>query len=243
MHKKLITAMAAMLMLTACAGDGNTEETTASESISETVSETISETETEALISEETTDSETESETEDQTEEKASSSVYDGNYYTITADSEKWTNANELRQAAGEVAESLDNGLDLSAEEYAEMCDALFYHNASAESGFTSNFNIVTQDMGVELDMDASILGPVMEENFNAVEGYECTGWEGITVNGYDCLRTDISAEQLGVKMKMQQYIFLKGGRETVITLTAAEEKFDEAFPDFEEVLNTIVLK
>lgn len=217
-----------MLMLTACAGGGNAEETTASESVSETAS---------------VTETEAEQETEAQTGEEALSSVYDGNYYTITADPAKWTNANELRQAAGEVAESLDNGLDLSAEQYAEMCDALFFHNASVESGFTSNFNIVTQDMGAKVDMDANALGPVMEENFNAVEGYECTGWEGITVNGYDCLRTDISTEQLGVKMKMQQYIFLKGGRETVITLTAAEEKFDEAFPDFEEVLNTIVLK
>lgn len=235
MHKKLITAMAAMLMLTACAGGGNTEDTTVSESISETVSET----EPEALTSEEMTDPETES----KAEEEALSSVYDGDYYTITADPAKWTNANELRQAAGEAAESLDNGLDLSAEVYAEMCDALFYHNATAEYGFASNFNIVTQDMGVSIDMDASVLGPVMEENFNSVEGYECTGWEGITVNGYDCLRTDVTAEQAGIKLKMQQYIFLTGGKETVLTLTAPEEYFDEAIPDFEEVLNTIVLK
>lgn len=243
MHKKLITAMAAMLMLTACAGGGNTEDTTVSESISETVSET----ESEALTSEEITENETETETsaeaETETEEEALSSVYDGNYYTITADPAKWTNANELRQAAGQVAESLDNGLDYSAEEYTQMCDALFYHNAFAANDFAANFNIVTQDMGMSIDMDASVLGPVMEENFNSVEGYECTGWEGMTVNGYDCLRTDVTVEQMGVKMKMQQYIFLKGGKETVLTLTAAEGSFDEALPDFEEVLNTIVLK
>lgn len=230
--------MAAMLMLTACAGGNDTRNTDAPD-VSESVSETETSAEAEGGAE---TDAGTESDTEAASDSEQSS-VYDGSFYTISVNADKWTNANEYRQAAGEVAESLDNGLDFSAEEYAEMCDALFYHNTASESGFASNFNIVTQDIGSELDMDAAALGPLMAENYDSVEGYECTGWEGVTVNGNDCLKINVSAEQMDIEMDMIQYIFLKGGKQTVVTLTAKKGEAESLLPDFEEVVNTIVLK
>ena len=141
------------------------------------------------------------------------------------------------------MAEGLDNGLDFTAQEYADMCDAMFVYNADADSDFATNFNIVTQDIGTEVDMDADTLGPLMAESYDGVDSYECTGWEGVTVNGNDSLKITVATEQAGMEMDMIQYIFLKGGKQTVVTLTAKKSETERVLPDFEAIVDTIVLK
>lgn len=241
-----MAAVAAMLMLTACAG-GNTGDNTDTPDVTDSVSETASEAETSAVSEcEADTDAETEAEAESDSEAVSDSeqlSLYDGSFYTISVDAGKWTDAKEYTQAAAEVAESLDNGLDFSAQDYVDMCDAMFVYNADADSNFATNFNIVTQDIGTEVDMDAEALGPLMAESYDGVEGYDCTGWEGVAVNGNDSLKITVSTEQAGMEMDMIQYIFLKGGKQTVVTLTAKSGETEKVLPDFEAIVDTIVLK
>lgn len=246
MNKKIMAAVAAMLMLTACAG-GNTDDKADTADVTESVSETVSEAETSAETEGEAEiDAETEAESETDSEaasDSEQSSLYDGSFYTISVDADKWTDAKKYVQAAAEVAEGLDNGLDFSAQEYVDMCDAMFVYNADADSDFATNFNIVTQDIGTEVDMDAEALGPLMAESYDGVEAYECKGWEGVTVNGNDSLKITVATEQAGMEMDMIQYIFLKGGKQTVVTLTAEKGETERVLPDFEEVIDTIVLK
>ena len=189
MNKKIMAAVAAMLMLTACTG-GNAADTADTADVTESVSETVSEAETSAQTEGEAeTDAETEAESETDSEaasDSEQSPLYDGSFYTISADADKWTDAKKYVQAAAEVAEGLDNGLDFTAQEYVDMCDAMFVYNADADSDFATNFNIVTQDIGTEVDMDADTLGPLMAESYDGVDAYECKGWEGVTVNGND---------------------------------------------------------
>lgn len=240
MNKKIMAAVAAMLMLTACAG-GNAADKADTADVTESVSETVSE----AVTSAET-DAETEAESENESEaasDPEQSPLYDGSFYTISVDADKWTDAKKYVQAAAEVAEGLDNGLDFTAQEYADMCDAMFVYNADADSDFATNFNIVTQDIGTEVDMDADTLGPLMAESYDGVDSYECTGWEGVAVNGNDSLKITVATEQAGMEMDMIQYIFLKGGKQTVVTLTAKKSETERVLPDFEEVVDTIVLK
>ncbi len=235
-----MAAVAAMLMLTACAG-GNTDDKADTADVTESVSETVSEAVTSAETEGEAeTDAETESEAASDSEQ---SSLYDGSFYTISVDADKWTDAKKYVQAAAEVAEGLDNGLDFTAQEYADMCDAMFVYNADADSDFATNFNIVTQDIGSEIDMDADTLGPLMAESYDGVDSYECTGWEGVTVNGNDSLKITVATEQAGMEMDMIQYIFLKGGKQTVVTLTAKKSETERVLPDFEAIVDTIVLK
>lgn len=241
-----MAAVAAMLMLTACAG-GNTDDKADTADVTESVSETVSEAVTSAETEGEAeTDAETEAESENESEaasDPEQSSLYDGSFYTISVDADKWTDAKKYVQAAAEVAEGLDNGLDFTAQEYVDMCDAMFVYNADADSDFATNFNIVTQDIGSEIDMDADTLGPLMAESYDGVDAYECTGWEGVTVNGNDSLKITVATEQAGMEMDMIQYIFLKGGKQTVVTLTAKKSETERVLPDFEEVVDTIVLK
>lgn len=240
MNKKIMAAVAAMLMLTACAG-GNAADKADTADVTESVSEIVSEAETSAE-----TDAETEAESENESEaasDPEQSPLYDGSFYTISVDADKWTDAKKYVQAAAEVAEGLDNGLDFTAQEYVDMCDAMFVYNADADSDFATNFNIVTQDIGTEVDMDADTLGPLMAESYDGVDSYECTGWEGVAVNGNDSLKITVATEQAGMEMDMIQYIFLKGGKQTVVTLTAKKGETERVLPDFEEVVDTIVLK
>lgn len=241
-----MAAVAAMLMLTACAG-GNTADKADTADVTESVSETVSEAETSAETEGEAeTDAETEAESENESEaasDPEQSSLYDGSFYTISVDADKWTDAKKYVQAAAEVAEGLDNGLDFTAQEYVDMCDAMFVYNADADSDFATNFNIVTQDIGTEVDMDADTLGPLMAESYDGVDSYECTGWEGVAVNGNDSLKITVATEQAGMEMDMIQYIFLKGGKQTVVTLTAKKGETERVLPDFEAIVDTIVLK
>lgn len=241
-----MAAVAAMLMLTACAG-GNTDDKADTADVTESVSETVSEAETSAETEGEAeTDAETEAESENESEaasDSEQSSLYDGSFYTISVDADKWTDAKKYVQAAAEVAEGLDNGLDFTAQEYVDMCDAMFVYNADADSDFATNFNIVTQDIGTEVDMDADTLGPLMAESYDGVDSYECTGWEGVAVNGNDSLKITVATEQAGMEMDMIQYIFLKGGKQTVVTLTAKKSETERVLPDFEAIVDTIVLK
>lgn len=246
MNKKIMAAVAAMLMLTACAG-GNAADKADTADVTESVSETVSEAETSAETEGEAeTDAETEAESENESEaasDPEQSPLYDGSFYTISVDADKWTDAKKYVQAAAEVAEGLDNGLDFTAQEYVDMCDAMFVYNADADSDFATNFNIVTQDIGTEVDMDADTLGPLMAESYDGVDSYECTGWEGVTVNGNDSLKITVATEQAGMEMDMIQYIFLKGGKQTVVTLTAKKGETERVLPDFEAIVDTIVLK
>ena len=246
MNKKIMAAVAAMLMLTACAG-GNAADKADTADVTESVSETVSEAVTSAEIEGEAeTDAETEAESENESEaasDSEQSSLYDGSFYTISVDADKWTDAKKYVQAAAEVAEGLDNGLDFTAQEYVDMCDAMFVYNADADSDFATNFNIVTQDIGTEVDMDADTLGPLMAESYDGVDSYECTGWEGVAVNGNASLKITVATEQAGMEMDMIQYIFLKGGKQTVVTLTAKKGETERVLPDFEAIVDTIVLK
>ena len=45
------------------------------------------------------------------------------------------------------------------------------------------------------------------------------------------------------MEMDMIQYIFLKGGKQTVVTLTAKKGETERVLPDFEAIMDTIVLK
>lgn len=246
MNKKIMAAVAAMLMLTACAG-GNAADKADTADVTESVSETVSEAVTSAETEGEAeTDAETEAESENESEaasDSEQSSLYDGSFYTISVDADKWTDAKKYVQAAAEVAEGLDNGLDFTAQEYVDMCDAMFVYNADADSDFATNFNIVTQDIGSEIDMDADTLGPLMAESYDGVDAYECKGWEGVAVNGNDSLKITVATEQAGMEMDMIQYIFLKGGKQTVVTLTAKKGETERVLPDFEAIVDTIVLK
>lgn len=235
MNKKIIVAIStAALMLTAC---GTESEITETEETTEAYVEVTAE-ETEAET-EEVTEAETESETV--AEVTADITVHEGKYYTISADSSKWIDSTALKELAAEAAEEIDNGLDLTADDYNDMVDIMYFY--VGQDDVNVNVNIVETDLGVDADMDADAIGPTMAESFGMVEGYNCTSWEGVTINGENCLKLDVELEMSGIKFDMIQYDFLKGGKQVAVTLTTAEGELDMVLDDFNELINSIVIK
>lgn len=243
MKKKLVIAVAAALMLAACSNTGDAIENTAADTASETISVTESETKSETTT-ENTTETEivSESDTEAETMEDVESDVYSGTGYTLKVDPEKWIDVIEYKQKIAETAEEINTELDFSADDYSEMCDAFWVYADLADSEFSANVNVVSHDLGADANMDADVIGPYMEESYSAVEGYTFLGWESVVINGYDCLKCGLKVEQSGITVRMQQYIFLKNGLQTVFTLTASDDSFETVLPDFEEMISTIYL-
>ena len=246
MNKKFMTVTAftaALLMLTSCgtADNSNTEETEATTTVSEQTEEvTASETSDETEAETEAETEETVSETEETADDSAQLTTFSGDFYTISVDTSKWVDFSEYKQLVAEAAESLDNGIDLTAEDYNELCDVMYMYSDVSKS---ANMNVVSTDLGVEMDMDAEAVGPLMADSFDAVEGYKCDSWESVTINGENALKLIISADVGGSKTNMVQYQLIKGGKQIAVTLTVVDAETDDALlADFDALVNTIVL-
>lgn len=246
MNKKIMTVTAfaaALLMLTSCgtADNSNTEETEATTTVSEQTEEvTASETSDETEAETETETEETVSETEETADDTAQLTTFSGDFYTISVDTSKWVDFSEYKQLVAEAAESLDNGIDLTAEDYNELCDVMYMYSDVSKS---ANVNVVSTDLGVEMDMDAEAVGPLMADSFDAVEGYKCDSWESVTINGENALKLVISADVGGSKTNMVQYQLIKGGKQVVVTLTVVDAETDDTLlADFDALVNTVVL-
>lgn len=246
MNKKIMTVTAfaaALLMLTSCgtADNSNTEETEATTTVSEQTEEvTVSETSDETEAETEAETEETVSETEETADDTAQLTTFSGDFYTISVDTSKWVDFSEYKQLVAEAAESLDNGIDLTAEDYNELCDVMYMYSDVSKS---ANVNVVSTDLGVEMDMDAEAVGPLMADSFDAVEGYKCDSWESVTINGENALKLVISADVGGSKTNMVQYQLIKGGKQIAVTLTVVDAETDDALlADFDALVNTIVL-
>ncbi len=246
MNKKFMTVTAfaaALLMLTSCgtADNSNTEETEATTTVSEQTEEvTVSETSDETEAETEAETEETVSETEETADDTAQLTTFSGDFYTISVDTSKWVDFSEYKQLVAEAAESLDNGIDLTAEDYNELCDVMYMYSDVSKS---ANMNVVSTDLGVEMDMDAEAVGPLMADSFDAVEGYKCDSWESVTINGENALKLIISADVGGSKTNMVQYQLIKGGKQIAVTLTVVDAETDDALlADFDALVNTIVL-
>lgn len=246
MNKKFMTVTAftaALLMLTSCgtADNSNTEETEATTTVNEQTEEvTVSETSDETEAETEAETEETVSETEETADDTAQLTTFSGDFYTISVDTSKWVDFSEYKQLVAEAAESLDNGIDLTAEDYNELCDVMYMYSDVSKS---ANVNVVSTDLGVEMDMDAEAVGPLMADSFDAVEGYKCDSWESVTINGENALKLVISADVGGSKTNMVQYQLIKGGKQIAVTLTVVDAETDDALlADFDALVNTIVL-
>lgn len=246
MNKKFMTVTAfaaALLMLTSCgtSDNSNTEETEASATVSEQTEEvTASEISDETEAETEAETEETVSETEETAGDAAQLSSFSGDFYTFTADTSKWVDFSEYKQLVAEAAESLDNGIDLTAEDYNELCDVMYMYSDVSKS---ANVNVVSTDLGVDMDMDAEAVGQLMADSFDAVEGYKCDSWESVTINGENALKLVISADVGGSKTNMVQYQLIKGGKQVVFTLTVVDADADDTLlADFDALVNTVVL-
>ena len=236
--KKFLAAVTAILMLsamTACESDGNSAEVI-DETTSAAAQEEIS-AETQAENNDET-EAETDAETEAETEaaEVDDKDMYSGNGYTVKVDSAKWMDASEYVKLISEYAEDT-NMMSLTAEDIQNMNDGMFYH--ANEDG--TNFNIVCNPIGNTDGISIGDGAELMKEQYEAA-GINWIGSEVVEINGVEWLKIDVETSMSGTDMKMLQCMALENGNQYVLTYTSDADKYNDALPDFEEVLNNFKL-
>lgn len=104
-----------------------------------------------------------------------------------------------------------------------------------------SNFNIKQDDMGMDMDMSAEmmeIFALSVKEEYDNTDGVTFLDWSAYSKKD-DVLLINSEAEYMGIKMKVQQYCFMKSGKMSILTFTATNDCFDAMIPEFEAVVNT----
>lgn len=244
MKKKIIIAVS-LLMLTSFTACGGGSGEVSPENITEPAEV---QTETEAEITEEDAVDDLPEEdiiedVEDEEEQSDSAQldgVFYGSGYTMAVDSAKWLDFSQYIGMVSEFVEGMDTGVDLNAQEISEMSDALFYYN----DDLNISVNVVKNEIGEMDGIDISLFAPIMEAQYNNVDGYTYLGGETIDLNGNDCLKLDVSVDAsiygIDENLKMTQYMLMHGANQYVITYSAMESKYDLALDDFKIMLNTL---
>ncbi|MBR4097235.1 MAG: hypothetical protein IKK42_08045 [Oscillospiraceae bacterium] len=109
-----------------------------------------------------------------------------------------------------------------------------------------TNFNIKQQDMGMDIDMNDEMMelfATSVKEEYNNTDGVTFLDWSAYTKSDNDVLLINCEAEYMGIKMKLQQYCFLKSGKMTILTFTAYSNCYDEMLPEFEAIVNSAELE
>ena len=258
MKKNIIAAvMISSLLLTACGEvTGDTAETSAAEQTSETTS-AAADTETSAEETSETTEETTESETEEVTESEApdeteadesdsesadGEKTYEGDIYTLKYDESKWMSAidyMDMEAVGQEVADTIGSDR-FSSDDIAAMYSGVVICLDDPQV----SFNVVLQDFGydlLEMGVDLDMLEQATASQYAQVESYRFVGSEMTTVNGHDAVRLEVESDlEDGTVMKGTQFAFIIGSYEAVISYTAASDKYDTYYLEFEKVLNTL---
>lgn len=259
MKKNIIAAaIISSLLLTACGAEsGDSAETSAAEQTSEITSAAAEEAETSAEKTSETEEETTESETEEVTESEAldeteadesdaesadGEKTYEGDIYTLKYDESKWMSAidyMDMEAVGQEVADTIGSDR-LSSDDIAAMYSGVFICLDDPQV----SFNMVLQDFGydlLEMGVDLDMLEQATASQYAQVESYRFVGSEMTTVNGHDAVRLEVESDlEDGTVMKGTQFAFIIGSYEAVISYTAASDKYDTYYPEFEKVLNTL---
>lgn len=205
--KKILAAVTAILMLSVFTACGNSAAVTQEENPAETGTKSA---------------------------EADNGNLYSGNGYTVEVDSEKWMDASEYVKMLSEYAEDNNLTQNLTAEDFQNMNDGMFYHT----NGDGTNFNIVCNAVGNTDGVRIGDGAEIMKEQYEAA-GITWLDSEVVTINGLEWLKINVEMSMEGTNMKMLQCMALANGNQYVVTYTSGKDLFDACRSDFDEVMNS----
>lgn len=205
--KKILAAVTAILMLSVFTACGNSAAVTQEENPAETGTKSA---------------------------EADNGNLYSGNGYTVEVDSEKWMDASEYVNMLSEYAEDNNLTQNLTAEDFQNMNDGMFYHT----NGDGTNFNIVCNAVGNTDGVSIGDGAEIMKEQYEAA-GITWLDSEVVTINGLEWLKINVEMSMEGTNMKMLQCMALANGNQYVVTYTSGKDLFDACRSDFDEVMNS----
>ena len=241
--KKLLASLLAMTMafaFTACSLPGSDDDDDSSSkksknSSSSSVVESDSEADSESKADEPSSvadESSSAAEVDDSSEPEASSAddsseakkpAANGNFqgkgYTLNIDSAKW---NDISSSVANVDCAFSYVGDTSNVNYA-----------------TANFNVIAQSGANGVTPNDYM--KVVKNQYETL-GYKISNDEAVTFNGYDAYKIEVSMEQSGLTMDMNQIIIVDGDTLYVISFGAEASVFSTLKPEFDSVLSTFAI-
>ena len=238
--KKLLASLLAMTMafaFTACSLPGSDDDDDSSSkksknSSSSSVVESDSEADSESKADEPSSvadESSSAAEVDDSSEPEASSAddsseaekpAANGNFqgkgYTLNIDSTKW---NDISSSVANVDCAFSYVGDTSNVNYA-----------------TANFNVIAQSGANGVTPNDYM--KVVKNQYETL-GYKISNDEAVTFNGYDAYKIEVSMEQSGLTMDMNQIIIVDGDTLYVISFGAEASVFSTLKPELDSVLST----
>lgn len=210
-----------------------TEVTTAETEATTTISETAT---TDAPV----TTAATKAETTTSAANASNIIIVNGDGYSISVDNSKWMDISVYMGTISQKAEEMDKSGQVKAEQIQNA--KMYYHIIEP----TVNFSVMSQkndgtQENIDLSTMSEILSQVMKAKYEKA-GFTYEGDKLIKVNGYDCFKMSVSADEelAGVPMKMSIYCFFIGDYQYVVSYTAASSTYNTYFADFEKSLNSI---
>lgn len=241
--KKLLASLLAMTMafaFTACSLPGSDDDDDSSSkksknSSSSSVVESDSEADSESKADEPSSvadESSSSAEVDDSSEPEASSAddsseaekpAANGNFqgkgYTLNIDSAKW---NDISSSVANVDCAFSYVGDTSNVNYA-----------------TANFNVIAQSGANGVTPNDYM--KVVKNQYETL-GYKISNDEAVTFNGYDAYKIEVSMEQSGLTMDMNQIIIVDGDTLYVISFGAEASVFSTLKPEFDSVLSSFAI-
>ena len=241
--KKLLASLLAMTMafaFTACSLPGSDDDDESSSkksknSSSSSVVESDSEEDSESKADEPSSvadESSSTAEVDDSSEPEASSAddsseaekpAANGNFqgkgYTLNIDSAKW---NDISSSVANVDCAFSYVGDTSNVNYA-----------------TANFNVIAQSGANGVTPNDYM--KVVKNQYETL-GYKISNDEAVTFNGYDAYKIEVSMEQSGLTMDMNQIIIVDGDTLYVISFGAEASVFSTLKPEFDSVLSSFAI-
>lgn len=241
--KKLLASLLAMTMafaFTACSvprsdDDDDSSSKKSKNSSSSSVVESDSEEDSESKADEPSSvadESSSTAEVDDSSEPEASSAddsseaekpAANGNFqgkgYTLNIDSAKW---NDISSSVANVDCAFSYVGDTSNVNYA-----------------TANFNVISQSGANGVTPNDYM--KVVKNQYETL-GYKISNDEAVTFNGYDAYKIEVSMEQSGLTMDMNQIIIVDGDTLYVISFGAEASVFSTLKPEFDSVLSSFAI-
>lgn len=152
-------------------------------------------------------------------EKPAANGNFQGKGYTLNIDSAKW---NDISSSVANVDCAFSYVGDTSNVNYA-----------------TANFNVIAQSGANGVTPNDYM--KVVKNQYETL-GYKISNDEAVTFNGYDAYKIEVSMEQSGLTMDMNQIIIVDGDTLYVISFGAEASVFSTLKPEFDSVLSSFAI-
>lgn len=123
-------------------------------------------------------------------------------------------------------------------------CDMVMMNSACTSTSFTTNINVVIEDVSAYGTMTSETYCEAAKSQFANTTGYTVTGTQKCSVNGVEAYTLTCDAVQSGISYKIKQLYVVSGGKAYVTTFSAgADGTYEKDVVEGDSIFATFQVK